>query len=139
MKMRIIKFLIVICFITFCACQKNQPIIIPPKAEITNIYNITDSTAQVDVQVTSQSNAQVDDDFGLIIDSISLNGNKIQVSIENFNVERRLINSYSTKISNLKSKTQYYVYLYYGGEFNIGDTYEMEFFDIGSPKIFTTN
>ena len=53
MKMGIIKYLIVICFIIFCACQKN-PAIIPPEGEITNIYNITDSSANVDIQIRKQ-------------------------------------------------------------------------------------
>jgi len=139
MKMRGIKFLIVICFITFCACQKNQPIIFP-EAEITKIYN-TDSTAQVDLQVTSQSNSHTDGSISIIVDTITFSGNKVEATNVNLNMDGygHFLGSYSTKLSNLKSKTQYYISLYYEGVFDYGETYEYEGGFIGSSKTFTTN
>lgn len=73
---RIIQ-LTTLCFIIIFnyACKKE---IIPPQAEITNIYNITDSSANVDVKVTKQSNAEYGD-LDLIVDSTSISGSKTQV------------------------------------------------------------
>lgn len=125
--------------ILFLIISCEQKTAIPPQAEITNIYNITDSTAQVDVLVTKPSNAQGDEGFGLIVDTISINGNIIEVQTVDFSVIDRLTNNYSAKISNLKSKTHYSIYLSYTGEFDIGGPDQLETFNIGSPKTFTTN
>ena len=123
----------------FSTCGKKTEII-PPKAEITNIYNITDSTANVDVTVTQQSNAEYEF-FGLIVDSTSTTGSITQVQIITFTRESviKLNNSYSTKISKLKSQTQYSIHLYLDGYFDIGGPTDKHSFNIGEKKSFTTN
>jgi hypothetical protein len=140
--MKRLIFCITVIFIVFefYSCQKDSTFIFP-KAEITNIYNITLSTAQVDFQVTSQSNAHTDRSFSIIVDTITFNGNKIEVTNVNLNMDGygKFAGTYSTKLSNLKSKTQYYISLYYDGVFDYGETYEDEGGFIGSPKTFTTN
>ena len=132
----LVYFIFLIVFFYIVACAKQA---IPPQADITNIYNITDTSVNVDVQVTKQSNSQYDIGLSLIVDSVPINGNKIKVQQVYFDVVDRLASSYSTKISNLKNKTLYSIYLYYGGVFDIGGPNESEYFTIGSPKTFTTN
>ena len=139
-----IKYFVTLCLIALFvgACVKMKEII-PPKAEITNIYNITDSTVNVDVQVTRQSNAW-QEHFYLNVDSISNAGDKFQVQTISLNPSNNaplfhLNNSYSTKISKLKIKTKYSLGLYFSGEFDLGGPNEWHNFSIGELKSFTTN
>ncbi len=107
-------------FLILCSCIKQKPII-PPKAEITNIYNVTNNSAYVDIEVTKQSNAEVGF-LALIIDSMSKVNTKTQVqyiavtpqSVITFN------NKYTIIISNLKSKTLFSIYLLFTGSFDLG-------------------
>ncbi len=124
-------------FITACSDEDSA---IPPQAEITNIYNVTDSSVNVEVIVSRQSNAEGQQTLELIIDSISESGNKMQFTKYPLTpaVNSYLKNSYTATISNLKNKTQYFIYLYFYGEFNLFGTALFENFDIGSPKTFTT-
>jgi hypothetical protein len=112
---------------------------IPPKAEITNIYNITESSATVDVKVTKQSNANYVVDFHLSVDTI---GNPYNVQTINLidTVVNSLNNSYTTVISKLKSKTLYSLSLYFYGNFDTGGPNQGEWqgFTIGATKTFTT-
>lgn len=133
-------------FIVFClmiliyySCKDNQSSIILPQAEITNIYNITDSTAQVDIQVTQQSNA-ADQAFGLNVDTMSLTGNlmKIQVITLTPNGATKLNSNYSISISKLNSNKEYYISLVFAGEFTIGGESQVENYTIGTTKTFTT-
>ena len=117
-----------------------DPPIIPPKAEITNIYSITDNSAVVDVKVTRQSNAS-SCSFGLSIDSISDDGLKHNITDIKFNGNdngSNLKELYTIPISNLKSKTKYILQLGFGGMFDIGGPNELRSFTIGEEKTFTT-
>ena len=139
---RKIKQFLTLCFIIFFAnaCVQKKDII-PPQAEIINIYNITDSSANVDVKVTKQSNAE-SGELGLLIDSLSITGSKIQVQTFSFNPPSgvaKLNDTYTTKISKLKSKTQYSISLGYYGVFDVGGPNEEKNFTIGTPKTFITN
>jgi hypothetical protein len=118
--------------IIFCSCNGilNGPTAIPPSAQITNIYDITDSSAQVDVQVTKLSNAE-NGAFGLSVTS-NVGSN------QNFGIATLpTIGNYSIKISNLTNNTIYSLQIYFEGTFGGGTTYE-EDFNIGAPKSFTT-
>ena len=126
--------------ILFLIISCEQKTAIPPQAEITNIYNITDTSANVDVQVTKQSNANGVEEMSLVIDSITKTGNKLKVEMWGLTGSTYTLNSsYSTVITNLKSKTQYYIYLNFQGIYDIGGSNATENFNIGSPKTFTTN
>ncbi len=138
--MKRLIFWITIFFVVFYfySCQKNtNQSFIPPNA---NISNITDSSAQVDVQVTKQSNAHSDNFLSIMVDSVSLNGNKFQVNSLNFFVigYSKLDSSYSAKISNLKSKTKYYLKLEFADTDATGLALSVNG-QVGSTKSFTTN
>ena len=128
------KFIFLIFGFFLLGCNLiNEPKVIPPSAQITNIYNITDSSAQFTVQVTQQSNAT----NGNLLISVYYGA-----SISNLDTAFNLSNdplptSISGKISNLKGQTEYTIQLYFNGTFGGGTTYE-EDFNIGSPKSFTT-
>ena len=131
-----ITLLWVIIFFAY-ACGKE---IVPPQAEITKIYNITDNSATVDVKVTKQSNAWAGEYFSLSVDSISKKGEKTQVQYVYFAKDSDSLNNfYTAKISNLKSKTQYYLYLIFSGYYDIGGPNQTETDTIGTTKTFTTN
>ena len=120
-----------------CSGVFNNPVYIPPSAQITNIYNITDSSAQVDVQITEQSNAQWGgmDLFVYFYGTLPSSNYVSGIIIGN----DPLPTSFSGKISNLKSQTEYSLQLYFEGQFdNNGGQIAKDFY-VGTPKTFKTN
>ena len=140
---RSFKFFIALPFIVFTGCQIFEKTDIrPPKAEITNIYNVTDSCANVDIQVTQQSNAW-SVYFYLVVGLTDNLTDTSHVLIISLNPRpdlpvASLNNSYTTKISKLNSKTKYFLHLHFRGYFDIGGPNEWHEFNVGETKSFIT-
>ncbi|NJO68511.1 MAG: hypothetical protein HC830_03850 [Bacteroidetes bacterium] len=119
------------------SCFKDHPII-PPKAEITRIYDITEHSAVFEIKVTGHSNAQ-SEILNYRVDSISLNQTKIEVQFIYFtHGVRRLNDSYTDTITNLSGQTTYTITLVYNGYFDIGGPNEWKSFTLGKAQSFTT-
>ncbi len=142
--MKVIKYEIVFILFIISSCIPDQKStsIISTKAEITNIFNITDTSAYVNVKVTQQSNAEAIDGFGIAIDSISAAGISYPLLSQSVGLcsdTYTLDSSYTAIMTHLKNNTKYSIYLSFTGEWDIGGPNQTFSFDIGSPKTFTTN
>ena len=136
MKTKLICFLIFLGCI-FQSCIKN-PDIIPPEAEITNIYYITDTSARFDVVVTSHSNAQYGDSYRIWIDSSEITLFAFPLYSKSCCYPLTLDSIYSVTITELFPNTRYFARIYYEELFDIGGPNEMKTFLLGEPKEFTT-
>ena len=132
--MRINYLLVVILFgILLQSCTKVE--IIPPETEITNIYNVTDSSADFDITVISPSNAEWDDGYDICFDTVLI----LEHHISLYGAGPFAIDSFlSVTVPGLQSNTHYFVRLLYYGTFNIGGPNELQYFYVGEPKEFTT-
>jgi len=117
------------------SCFKTD--IIPPQAEITNIYNITDTSASFDVVVTSQSNAEYDETYMIWIDSLKIT----PISFPTYTVyfyPPVLDSIYTVTVRGLNSNTHYFSRIHYEGLFDIGGPTDLKQFFLGEQKEFTT-
>jgi len=119
------------------SCIKN-PDITPPEAEITNIYNITDSSASFDVVVTSPSNAQYAEDFFVVLDTVNITLFKLPLHGDHCCYPLILDSIYTVAITGLFPNTHYYARIHYEGLFDIGGPNESKYFLLGEEKEFTT-
>lgn len=128
------------CLTVFCGCSGLFWEPIYPSAQITKIFNVTDTSAQINVQVTSQSNSS--DNYGTNYLHLQVFlGPAVQNTIlqDNYLAEDPLPASITVRISRLSSHTEYTIQLFYSGYF-IGDGGDGELSSsIGSPRTFTTN
>jgi hypothetical protein len=131
LTMKFIFLILGFCLFFLLGCNYiNEPTAIPPSAQITNIYDITDTSAQVDVQISGNTNAQ----SGYLYLNVYKN-NVMIISSPAYSTP--LSASYSFSISKLNEQTEYSLQLYFSGIFGGGTSYEQDF-NIGSPKSFTT-
>lgn len=133
----LVLFSYIVIMVYLIACEE----VVPPDAEITKVYNITDTSAYVDIKVYQQPQALAIEGFGIEVyfDSVTNNNGISPKIVQYINImgSNNTINtSYTTIISHLKCKTQYSVNLYFGGEVFGGPNY-VDYFN-GSSKTFTT-
>jgi len=128
-------FIPVLFAVFFQSCFKTD--IIHPEAEITEIYNITDTSADFKVVVTSQSNAQYDEIYMIWIDSVEITINSFPPYAEFF-YPPVLDSVYIVSVAGLNNNTHYFSRIHYEGIFDIGGPTELKRFLLGEEKEFTT-
>ena len=129
--------LIIIVFgITLQSCCP-KPDIIYPNAEITDIYNITDTSANFTVTIFNESIAQKDYAFRIWLDTVSLKANSAPLHSKEIDTEGS-VGEYTVIISDLLNNSHYYARIYYEGTFDIGGPNELYHLLIGEEKEFTT-
>jgi len=137
MKIKIILLPVLMGIVFNSCCLYKDPDIIPPEAEITEIYNITDTSASFTIVVTSESNSQWDSGFEIWLDTLSVEESSPPISGSSIGPDA-IVGLYNVTISELSSDTHYFARIHYSGVFDIGGPNELEHYFIGEQKEFIT-
>ncbi len=121
--------------ITLQSCIKT-PDIIPPEAEITEIYGITDSSASFSVVVFKKSNAQWDYGYEIWLDTVPLE-ERLPLIAKSL-TEVVLDSFYIANLTGLYSNSQYFARIRYYGVYDIGGPNDLKESFVGEQKEFTT-
>jgi hypothetical protein len=143
--------LTLIIILSTISCEKTYDSI-PPSVSIARIYNITNNSAQIDLNITNNTNGiPKQGNLYLNIDSISKSGNDTvcqKDTIYSFDtIPQGMSGLVTVKISNLRENTKYLVSIWFEDHFKISDEgggmgdnplYEDRTLSIGEIKTFTT-
>jgi len=136
-----IYFRMISLILLLTTCFSKPVPVIPPEVVLTDIYNITDSSACFICLVEQESNARLDG-LWLIIDTIKTDkdvNNLTDVPLFYFYEDKLKIGMIDTLIiTDLKENTHYFTHLYYKGKFDTGGIEDEFHYFIGEQKEFTT-